>query len=634
MDLNKEKIKDSIFYLIITSLNTFEGKNKYLSQIDANKILHFSKKFEYIYEIIYIKKSHCFQRFKRNFKFLGKYLLKTKVIKLKKIIKSEKEKALSYFIIQLLKFFIDNENHKLIQKILMILLKLSIEQILPNNIYLISIELILNILIKILVINSVDFCYINDEIYKFAEDIVSSLISFSNEIKIQISKSTIIIDVINLLDEYLFSQNYPNIILSGTPIWLKLLEINFSASKNPKNNSINSKDDSINKKINIFLSKIYKFSLTREYIEKILFKRSILNIQYYNNYMNFLKDLFWEEFDNNNKTITLKLFINENGFLTIDNGEKEKLKTEIKINENSCYLLCISINKTVSKMNLFANKILGLNNKNENVSGGGVKDSIKISDKLKISNSSKEFSITVGKTNFIGIIGEFFFINKEIKDNNIENIFVMKEKYANIIKEIYYHIIIPPKNDKNTRQKNIKNKPDELSESKDVLKQLNFEIIFEMNLNDILYSKSNKFLKKIDNDNNNINIKDNTNINQVNLKSVNILNNNAKDNSNFINKKNIHLIKNLSKMNYSYDIFYQNYGLDFITFQLYNIFSKIDDNKILNFYLNENLSFVRELIGFKYLSNQNHKTKNLNSQMRTYFLTLLILLYNKKDIFF
>jgi hypothetical protein len=380
---------------------------------------------------------------------------------------------------------------------------------LQNNIYLISIELILNILLKILVINSVDFCSINDGIYGFAEDIVSSLISFSNEIKIQISKSTIIIDVINLLDEYLFSQNYPNIILSGTPIWLKLLEINFATSGNPRNNSINSKDDSINKKINIFLSKIYKFSLTREYIEKILFKRSILNIQYYNNYMNFLKDLFWEEtkiipisdfminegiflpknnylffpninsktneisiifsfrifgiendkdievmelFDNNNnKTITLKLFINENGFLTIDNGEKEKLKTEIKINENSFYLICISINKTDSKMNLFVNKILGLNNKNENVSGNDIKYSIKISDKLNISNSSKEFSITVGKTNFIGIIGEFFFINKGIKDNNIENIFAMKEKYANIIKEIYYQIIIPPEHDKNIR---------------------------------------------------------------------------------------------------------------------------------------------------------------------------------------
>ena len=678
MDLNEEKIKNSIFDLIITSLNTFEGKNKYLSQIDANKIINFSKKIENVYKLIYLQKSHYFHRFKRKIIFLGKYLLKTKDIKLKKVINDEKEKALSYFIISTLKIFINNENHKHIQKILMILLKLSIIQILQNNIYLISVELILNVLIKIISYNSVDFYHINNEIYRFAEDIVSSIMSFSDEIKSQISKSTILTDVINLLDEYLFSQNYPNIILSGTPVWLKLLEINFSTSGNQRKNSSNSKDDSINKKINTFLSKIYKFSLSSDYMEKIIFKSSILNIQYYNNYMNFLKDLFWEEtkiipisdfminegiflpknnylffsnitsknneisiifsfrifkiennnidimelFDNNKKKMILKLFINENGFLTIDNDNK-KLKTQIKIYENiSCYLLCISINKT----NLFVNTILGLNIKNENLSSNDNNYSLKISNKINISNSSKDFSITIGKNNFIGVIGEFFFINKEIKGDNIQNLFNMKEKYANIIREIYDHIKIPEQNDRDKPKKE-KIKSDELLESKDFLKQLGYEIIFEMNLNYILYSKSNKFIKKIDNVDNIIII------NKKNLYLTDMSNNNTNDNSNFLNKNNFHIIKNLSKMNYSYDIFYQNYGLDFITFQLYNIFSKIDDNKLLNFYLNETLSFVREIIYFNlnFSLNQNQKIKYLNSQMQTYFLTLLILLYNKKE---
>ena len=589
MDLNEEKIKNSIFDLIITSLNTFEGKNKYLSQIDANKIIDFSKKIENVYKLIYLQKSHCFHGFKRKIIFLGKYFLKTKGIKLKKIIKDEKEKALSYFIIPTLKIFIDNENHKHIQKILMILLKLTIEQILQNNIYLISVELILNVLIKIISFNCVDFCHINNEIYRFAEDIVSSLISFSDEIKSQISKSTILTDVINLLDEYLFSQNYPNIILSGTPVWLKLLEINFSTSGNQRKNSSNSKDDSINKKINTFLSKIYKFSLSSDYMEKIIFKSSILNIQYYNNYMNFLKDLFWEEtkiipisdfminegiflpknnylffsnitsknneisiifsfrifkiennnidimelFDNNKKKMILKLFINENGFLTIDNDNK-KLKTQIKIYENiSCYLLCISINKTTSKMNLFVNKILGLNNKNENLSSNDNNYSLKISNKINISNSSKDFSITIGKNNFIGIIGDFFFINKEIKGDNIQNLFNMKGKYANIIREVYYNIKIPSQNDKDKPKKKT-NKSDELLESKDFLKQLDYDIIFEMNLNYILYSKSNKFLKII-------NDVDNININKIELNLTNISNNNTNYSSKLLNKKNFHI---------------------------------------------------------------------------------------------
>ena len=86
-------------------------------------------------------------------------------------------------------------------------------------------------------------------------------------------------------------------------------------------------------------------------------------------------------------------------------------------------------------------------------------------------------------------------------------------------------------------------------------------------------------------------------------------------------------------MNYSYDIFYQSNGIDFMTFQLYNIFSTINDNKLLNLYLYENLSFIMKLFShfekdFTIIKSEKAK---LESEMIVFFLVLLNSLLNKKE---
>ena len=67
----------------------------------------------------------------------------------------------------------------------------------------------------------------------------------------------------------------------------------------------------------------------------------------------------------------------------------------------------------------------------------------------------------------------------------------------------------------------------------------------------------------------------------------------------FESKNNILVFKNLSKMNYSYSLFSKNNGMDFLSFQLYNIFSKINDIELLNIYLSETLYFIMQLLNYQ-----------------------------------
>ena len=78
-------------------------------------------------------------------------------------------------------------------------------------------------------------------------------------------------------------------------------------------------------------------------------------------------------------------------------------------------------------------------------------------------------------------------------------------------------------------------------------------------------------------------------------------------------------------MNYSYDIFYQSNGIDFLTFQLHNIFSKIQNTELLNLYLYETLSFLINLFSNyekNFIFSKLEKPK-LDSEVVIFFLVLL-----------
>ena len=330
MDANNQNNKCYItFDLIQKSLiNDPEGFIKSLKDISIDNIINFSKKFESIYSILFVKKKNSYKIFKRNIKYFAKYSIKTRVGKFKKNIylTINPKNSLLYFIIPILKIFVENKYHKKIRKIILILIKLWTEKIIPYEVFIITIEFILNLLIYILKSNNDSFYYINDEPFNLINDIIISLISYPDKIKIENSNSYILTDILNLFDKYLFSQCFSNIILTETPIWLKLLEIKFFNPINHNEIYMNKNDISINNKIEIqkklysFLNKIYKFSMKCDYIENIIIKNSILDLRYYLNALNFLMQLFMGEIESiplNDFKIKDCIFIQKNKYIYI-----------------------------------------------------------------------------------------------------------------------------------------------------------------------------------------------------------------------------------------------------------------------------------------------------------------------------
>ena len=277
--------------------------------------------------------------------------------------------------------------------------------------------------------------------------------------------------------------------------------------------------------------------MRNDYIENIIIKNSILDLNYYLNSLNFLIELFLEEikdipvcdfkikdgifipknkfvfldnikpkfktneislifsfkifqkeidklvdifeiYDTKKKSI-LKLYINKKGFLTLEQNENIKLETEEKIQENICYLSCITLNNNTfnNQINLFVNGVEKLCYK-----------------KANNLDFSKEFSLVLGKNNFIGVIGELLIINKTIITKKIKHLFDLKEDYANILRKINYNFKMFPKRIILKYKINYNNST-KIQKSKEFFKKLDFEIIFDLNPNDVLYPNSkNKYM--------------------------------------------------------------------------------------------------------------------------------------------
>ena len=666
------------------NLNISERNHKKLNLVNIDGIANILTKMDYLYNTIILQKQKHFYSFNKKIISFQKYVLNQKYeikIKINYFTNKKPEKLLLYIIIPIFKRLIDNKHHKNIKNALLILIKLCIYKVFPKEIIKKIIECILNIIINI---SKNDSLYtINDEPFTLINDIIISLSKHPKEIKMKNIYKTILFDIIDLFENYFFNDKYKNIILTETPIWLNLLGNYIFTSNNQNENYIieNTASLDLNNKLNNFLIKIYKFSLRSEYIENIIIKNSIMDFDYYLNSINFLTKLFWEEirdihfsdfkisegnfipnnkflffndviletkngeisiifsfkilrgeinkvieilefFDQNFKSV-LKLYINEKECLILELPEnKKKLETNKKIKKNVCYLLCISINKNKKKSKI---KTIGLfiNSKNINENNNHNEPSYFILEKINSLNLSQNLSLVLGKNNFFGIIGDFLVINKELTKDNCKNLFNLSENYAKALRKIYYKLEQLPFL---LRQKYKAgyNRSKEYKESFEFFQKLEFKLIFDMSANEIYNIKSNKLLRNID-------------YNYNYLKDF--INNNINNNSEidfFTNKKNINLFKNISKMKYSYDVFYQNNGIDFIIFQLYNFFSKISDIKLLNKFLLETLSFIMEIISYsdKTYINLNPSQPLFEQEMSTFFLVLLNILNNKKGKIF
>ena len=671
MDANEQVDKYCItFDLIKKSLN--ELNNKSIQNINIDKIIEFSKKFEYLYNILFVKKQNSFLLFERNFLYFQKYSI-NKDIKLKKnkYINNNPESALLSLIIPSLKIFINKKKHKNIKKIFLVLIKFFISQILPYEVFKIIIELILSTLTNLLKLNNGYIYHVDDEPFNIINDIIISLISYPEEIKIENSDTYILADIIELFDKYLITQKNPNIILGETYIWLKLLEnhvyipfIQNEISLGQDNISIEHKLE-LQKKLFSFLIKIYKLSIRNDHMENIIIKNSILDLNYYLNSLNFLKQLFLSEiksmplynfkikdgiiipknkyvfFDkikSKNKTSEisiifsfkifqkefdkiidileiydykkrsiLKLYFNKKGFLSLEQTENNKVETSISIQEDYCYFLCLSYNNYTFNSKIYLN----LNG-----------DEKSYEKKINTLDFSKEFSLVLGKNNFFGVIGELLIINKSINTKKVNHLFELNEDYANILKKISYNFKMFPQRIK-LKYKIDYNNSEKIQKSKEFFKQLKFDIIFEISSKDVLYSSSKiMYIPEI-------------NINYTNGNDNNNGISNIKNNSFSLVKKNKGLFTQIYEMIYSYDMFYHSNGIDFLTFQLYNIFSKITDIQTLNLYLHETLSFIMNLFAYheKNYAKKEEKPK-LESELIIFFITLLNLLKNNKGKFY
>jgi len=679
MDADDKRNKKHItFDLIKRSLNELKKFDNLIAKINIDKMIEFSKKIE-----CFIKMQKHFPLFKRNIRNFQRYIINNKQIKFSKNNYINQAILILNFIIASFKNLIDTKDHKNIQKGFLFLIKLSNNKILPYEIFIIIIKLILILLNNFLKLNNDSFYSIDEEPFNIINDIIISLISLPEEINIEKSNTNntnIFFDLLELFDNYLFSKYSKNsIILSGTPIFLKLLENHEYILINQSKNSINKNNIAINNKLEIqkklyaFLVKIYKFSMRNDYIENIIIKNSILDLNYYLNSLNFLMDLFLEEikdiplcdfkikdgifipknkfvfldnikpkfktneislifsfkifqkeidkltdileiYDTKKKSI-LKLYINKKGFLTLEQNENIKLETEEKIQENIYYFFCITFNNNTfnNQINLFVNGVEKLCYK-----------------KANNLDFSKEFSLVLGKNNFIGVIGELLMINKAIITKKIKHLFDLKEDYANILRKINYNFKMFPKRIILKYKINYNNST-KIQKSKEFFKKLDFEIIFDLNPNDVLYPNSKNKYMDINNkeflfknkERDTPELKANINNKEISYIKKNFFS---------LDKKNIILFKNMSKMNYSYDTFYLNNGIDFLSFQLYNIFSKIKDIQLLNLYLYETLSFIMKLFScFEKNFMTNEENKRFEPEVAIFFITLLNLLQNNKE---
>ena len=747
--IKKEEIKN------VNEQNNSVNKNKIIIE-DIDLLLKYVKNFDNLYKNISKENSKLYNGFKRNYRYI-KNLSLNKQNKIFKELKLNRLDLLIAAVIIYLKNSINEKKHEQIKKILLIIIRLTAENIIPFNFFITITEVFIKILLTILNTNK-DIKYsLNNEPFIFINDIIESLVIYPNEIKIENTNNYLLTDIIDIFDKYLITPNYLNINFRETSIWLKFLENhminplkeddnivdndddNDDDNENDNNNNLNNNNnnndnikENIQKKIYSFLTKIYKFNMRDDYFQNNIMKKGIINLKYSINSLNYLIHLFNEEVklqtdssfkiingfslkkdsflflpniklklsefsiifsfnitqfpkDNENITILniyntsnkplLNVSIDKNNYLVIVYNIDKKWNTFVKIKENNYYLICISLVKKLiigsAKLCLFINEAVNQEIvKDEKNKGTKIEDTDLYYYKKKINSLelSKELFLELGKNNFVGIIGELLIINKSFSKKNIHFLFNLKDNYSKTLSQIYnkydklysYDSINKSKYGRNKLSQSEKN-------SINFFKQFGFEIKLE-----IMIYKINRFTKTkyfsqdfyyqelLNNSIKPINIKEN---NERNLSLISIcqikpcslnnsnnysnMNNNSLSNSSFNNnsyiyqkdiytEEKIDINLNLFKLRYSFIIFYQNDGIDYLTLQLYNIISTIEDQKLLDTYLYEIINFIYKIMLIMdedLIDASNKHFPKLDTKISIFFLTLLTLLNKKKDNF-
>ena len=310
----------------------------------------------------------------------------------------------------------------------------------------------------------------------------------------------------------------------------------------------------------LILSNLSKLSIS-EY--SIIFSFNIFNT-------NTAEDIVLFNFLNKDQKTIFKLFLDKTTKqLKLNIGKKDDYNTEININENQNYFLCICPKKEFI--------------------GGSIHFYIKsLADSNYNHHTINTSSPNLNHTNFIelgkfdGILGELLMINKAINEKDIFHLFNIKNDYADIL---------------------CFNRYDFIQKINKEFKDDNEDIIFFRNLKyqfylKIITNKINPFLKH------------KTYINLKPCGKLSYLNNNIQ----------------LQKFVFSNceDNFIREKGIEYLIFQLNNIINFSINNDDLNFYLFKLLNFFYE-IPTTNIDINNSKDSKLYIDMKytTFILSLL-----------
>ena len=504
----------------------------------------------------------------------------------------------------LLRININKCNHHKIRKYLNALLILYINSKISINIYFFILEIILISILETL-INKSEKKYkifeINNGPLLFIKDIIETII---NSPFIIMNNNIFVENLINLFNKLFERAEQLKIIIKEDELWLKLLE----------NNSIKESFDYYNDKsfqnslkmIINFLKEIYKNNIPKKLYNEI-YKKSSIDFIYYMNALNMLKEFIQEEnkhikagksvyllenfyykeglsFSSNEFSIifsfqlihidadvTILNIINKvkkifslsikKDNLNIEIHNDFKWNTNIKINKKIFYFICITYIKKNKCLKLYINN----DKKIEEIK----------KDNVNIPKFVKDMNAIIGDVNLNFILGDIFFINKELDINTVKQLFNSKRYYNNLI-------IRNNANCDLIKNRIYSNNYINLIKTFENLKY-DYTSIFNSKL----------YLLKGDNMDNSL----------IEFNSINC-----------------------------YNAFFNTKGIEFLTFMLHNIDSIITDKKLLDLYLSKTIEFLFYVLDLfnktEYII--EYDKESMKNKLNIFFMTLYHILKSEK----
>ena len=576
------------------------------------------------------------RKFSRRLKYFNKIISSQKEIDYK--LKIKKIDNIFFKITKIgthiIKNNINTKNHLLNEKFFKYLIVMVYQNIIPIENFIIVINIFLNNAINKIISENIiidNQILLNNSPLFFINDLFEALINVPKKLINEDIHIQLINELINSLDRELFSSPM-NFELHKLDIWFKLL--------GNKNIRYDIKKPSIYNRIITFLVKIYKFNYRNLYFYKYFYEPSAVSNDYYINSLDFLNALFKEEekkrtneefkikrgfYVYNNTPLTLNkikidintyslifsfkltkinnlienivlfnftnteqknilkfVIIKEKRILKIINAKNQEWNTNVEIEKNKDYLICLSQDSNIFSKGLF---LYIMNKRCDHY----------INKSFGFTSFKPNLTLELGKSNFEGIMGEVIIIDKLIKPENIDHLFNLRNEYADILPSINNEIEFTSKN------KKYSNKNEDINFFKEIKYQCPLKVLtyyFSTLLNNSYFAaiKPHGLLQYSNNKNNKLKIR-------------------------------------LYSLIYSVGNFAYQHGLEYLIFQFHKIISLSENDELLNYYLYKTLNFALEYIksvaSFLFPSKDQKKFK-IEGKYIIFVLSFITVLYTKR----